>query len=426
MSSYCCQRMGQTTTTVRKLFDGRLRLERRNTSPMLYARTYIQGKSLVFRTKETNLVTATDVARDWYVGLLERARKGEQIHGRMFNEVAETFLAHANRVQEVSHGQRDQYRVKLNLLKPLFAGVKVTDVDAKFLLDLRNIRAKAVTQRGTPVKPATIKKDLIAVRLVLRFAKEWEKCLDDLPEFPSFRGKAWAVVPSPRPFLDYDQWTKVRDLAKERAADSKLNPRTQRQRQELHWFLLMCVGAALRVGEAYSLRWKDCEVVRLDDKENTEAVHMKVLGKHSRGGKREDAYGLFGAVSAFTAMKAARPDAKPDDYLFEENHREGMKELLTAADLRTDADGRTRDAKSLRQTGISMRLDRGPANIDYRDVAKWARTSPAMVVAFYDQTHPKASIGRITGFRKVAKKSKKTTTATTKTRTRRQTRKADE
>jgi hypothetical protein len=48
------------------------------------------------------------------------------------------------------------------------------------------------------------------------------------------------------------------------------------------------------------------------------------------------------------------------------------------ANLRVDADGRTRDAKSLRQTGISLRLDLGP-NPDYRDIAKWARTSPAMI-----------------------------------------------
>ena len=39
---------------------------------------------------------------------------------------------------------------------------------------------------------------------------------------------------------------------------------------------------------------------------------MKVLGKHSRGGKREEAYGMFGAVSAFKAMKAARSDAIPE------------------------------------------------------------------------------------------------------------------
>jgi hypothetical protein len=36
---------------------------------------------------------------------------------------------------------------------------------------------------------------------------------------------------------------------------------------------------------------------------------MKVLGKHSRGGRREEAYGLFGAVTSFKAMQAARPEA---------------------------------------------------------------------------------------------------------------------
>jgi hypothetical protein len=70
-------------------------------------------------------------------------------------------------------------------------------------------------------------------------------------------------------------------------------------------------------------------------------------------------------------------DAKPDDPLFTETHREGIEELLAKADLGTDADGCTRDAKSLRQTGISLRLDLGP-NPDYRDIAKWARTSPAV------------------------------------------------
>ena len=48
---------------------------------------------------------------------------------------------------------------------------------------------------------------------------------------------------------------------------------------------------------------------------------------------------------------------------------------------------------------ISLRLDLGP-NPDYRDIAKWARTSPAMIAAFYDQTHPQLSVERIVGFRK--------------------------
>jgi len=59
----------------------------------------------------------------------------------------------------------------------------------------------------------------------------------------------------------------------------------------------------------------------------------------------------------------------------------------------------SKSAKSLRQTGISLRLELGP-NPDDRDIAKWARTSPAMIAAFYDQTHPQLSVERIVGFRK--------------------------
>lgn len=72
---------------------------------------------------------------------------------------------------------------------------------------------------------------------------------------------------------------------------------------------------------------------------------------------------------------------------------------MIQGNLRTDAEGRTRDAKSLRQTGISLRLELA-TNPDYRDIAKWARTSPAMIATFYDQTHPQLSVERIVGFRK--------------------------
>jgi hypothetical protein len=389
----------QTTETLQKLYDGKLRLERRNGGSKIYARTFMGGKSLIHSTGELTLHAATKIATDWYLDLRDRLRKGEDLHGKSLAAMAEVFLEHADQVREVSEGQRRNYKQKWNLLKPHFDGVKVTDVDARFLLALRETRSQAKTRDGKPVKPATLKKDMDFVRLVLRHANQIEKCLDEMPEFPSFRGEAWEVTPSPRPFLDHDQWVKVRKLGKARVDEPDQNPRSKRQRQELYWFMLISVGAALRVGEAYSLHWRDCELIKLNDPDHTEAVHMKVLGKHSRGGKREEAYGMFGAVTAFKAMKAARPEAKPDDKLFAENHREGMKELLIKAKLRTDADGVTRDAKSLRQTGISLRLELGP-NPDYRDIAKWARTSPAMIAAFYDQTHPQLSVERIVGFRK--------------------------
>ena len=127
----------QKTEMLARLYDGKLRLERRNGAPNIYASTYLQGKNLVKTTGEITLSAATKVATDWYLELRDRVRKGEHLHGRSFADMAEAFIAHANQLREVSDGQRRNYQEKWNLLKPHFEGVKVTDVDTKFLLCLR-------------------------------------------------------------------------------------------------------------------------------------------------------------------------------------------------------------------------------------------------------------------------------------------------
>jgi integrase len=199
-------------------------------------------------------------------------RRGERLHGRSFAHCADAFLEHADLLREVSDGQRKNYKQKWNLLKEHFDGVKVTDVDTKFLLELRENARENRTRTAKRSKLRLWKRTSTSSGSCC--AKYIEECLDELPEFPSFRGEAWEVVPSPRPFLDHEQWVKLRKLAKARIGGADLNPRTKQQRQELYWFLLICVGAAVRVGEAYSLRWRDCELITLNDKDKTEAVHM--------------------------------------------------------------------------------------------------------------------------------------------------------
>jgi hypothetical protein len=111
-----------------------------------------------------------------------------------------------------------------------------------------------------------------------------------------------------------------------------------------------------------------------------------------------------GAVTSFKAMKAARPDAKPDDKLFTENHREVVKELLIKAKLYRCGRPHARFQEPAPDRDLALEL--GP-NPDYRDIVKWARTSPAMIAAFYDQTHPQHTVERIVGFRKHPNGSKK-------------------
>jgi hypothetical protein len=57
-----------------------------------------------------------------------------------------------------------------------------------------------------------------------------------------------------------------------------------------------------------------------------------------------------------------------------------------------------RNARSLRSTGLSLRLDEGP-DPAYNDLSQWARTSPQQLMNFYIQLHPDKAVGRIIGFR---------------------------
>lgn len=75
------------TETLSTLYDGKLRLERRNGAPWIFARTHLQGKYIVRSTREQTLPAATRVATDWYLELRDRIRKGESLHGRSFAQI---------------------------------------------------------------------------------------------------------------------------------------------------------------------------------------------------------------------------------------------------------------------------------------------------------------------------------------------------
>lgn len=377
---------------------GRIYLERRNGSPFLTARTFIQGAYKTWSTKKRDEKEARKAAAQTFLDLYRKSQT-EHLHGHPFVEVADRFLDWVDSTKrgEISDGQREQYRIKWKVLKPHFADSKISDVDHKFLVSLRDKRSKEKTQFGVVVKSSTLQKDLTFIRLVLRYALEVEKCIDRIPQFPRFRGE-FAVTPNPTPYLTLKQYLDLVQVAKTEMKKKGLNPRTKRQREELFCFVLICVCAALRVGEAHSIQWKHCEQTTLENGEP--AILMSVFGKHSkRTGKREDAYGLYHAVEGYEFLKKRRPDAKPDDFIFTEKHRDGVSRLLELADLRETKDGRKRTAKSFRHTGISFLL-RFNQNDKADDVATWARTSPEMVRNWYNQNPVRDSVDRIVAFRK--------------------------
>ena len=386
--------------------DGRVRLERLPSTSKISARARIGGRQIRKSTGTRNLREAKRIALDWWVEMSGRVSRGEIVSFHIFGDCVSRFLDHQRTRADrglISVNSYEFYRDKASKLSPILDAVRLTDIDVNYLESVRESRTQERSNRGTLVSNNTIRKDFIYITAVLKYAITPLGWLTTLPKRPEFSGTS-AVVDRGRPFLTFDEYTRLWQIAKDRINEEGLNPRARRQRQHLLWFILIAVGGALRVGELDSVRWRDCSLVSYHDgRRKRTAVRMKVLGKHSKGAKREDAYVLFRGADAYAEMLKQRPpDSTQDDRLFRESTRDGMRELLKAAGLYEYRDPDTdtmitRDRKSLRPTGITMRLDFGNG-LTHRDIAKWARTSPDMVMRYYDQAHPGSTLDRIGSF----------------------------
>lgn len=218
-----------------------------------------------------------------------------------------------------------------------------------------------------PVKPHTLHKNLVAVRRILKFAVE-EGWLGALPLFPQLE----TIEHNPRPWLDPDEWAVLQEVAKQRIVEAD-NVRTKRQREELYDFCLMMVHSCARVDELRRVHVRDCAVKKL----KRPYLEMRIQGK--TGFRKSIAWS--GAVSAFNRL-VARGKLQPDDFLFQEHHRDAFRELLEAAGLRRDQMGKVRNLKSLRSTGLMMRIKSNP-RINLKLLAENVGTSVAMLDTFY-------------------------------------------
>ena len=401
-----------------RVCDGRVRLERLPHTRNISARVYIQGKLVRKSTRTANVRVARKLATEWWEELRVRERRGERLHVETFADVSVKYLARRKQDADAKTLSAGQYRnlvQKNSLLAPLIGSRLITEVDEQFLLKLREEREHATNKKGDPITQSTIKKDFIFIHSVLVFARDTLRVIAVVPTNPPFRGEK-AIVRQGRPFLTQEEYKTLTTLAKAQAEKPGQNPRSQRQRLSLYRFILLSVGGALRVEEAESVRWCDCEETTVITPQKTEkaAVLMYVSGHHSRGGVREAAYVMFDGYRAYEEMKSEREvlvdHADDTELLFTESHRDGMRRLLTDAGLYEYRDPktgrmRTRDRKSLRPTAITMRLDRGD-NISYRAIAEWARTSSAMVEDYYDQLHPAQAAGEVATFKKKTSVSK--------------------
>lgn len=400
----------QRTTIVTSLLGGKIRLLRHNDNPMLYARSYVQGRYVSIRTMETGIGAASKFAEAWFYELKTRVRRGDSLHEPLFSDIVRDFLVDPSIKGAVSAGTHGNYAKKWNVLEPLFRDTRVSAVTLDKLEDVRNIRAAGTNRYGTPITANTIDKDISFIRQILRWGVERKSLAITVPPAPRRTGR-FEVVKRGRPTFSLKQWRTVTLAARKRAQDAEKKRAAQERTPtrgrkvnvdkswELYYFILFTVGGALRTGETKSLRWMDCSETVLNTPGNTteDAIHVWVLGKHSRGGQRENGWVLMGGVDAFHQLRARREGDRPEDKLFLYDHEPEFRELLKSLNLYTDpSSGMTRNTKSLRVTGINLRLLKNPG-VSLNDLRKWCRTSIVQIQHFYDQAHPETSAARVAG-----------------------------
>ena len=375
------------------VMDGKVQVYRRPKSPHWQCSCSVGGRQRRTTTKEESLARAKDVALDWYLGLIGKYRAGEIKQGKTFEEVADRFITE---FEILTKGQRSpiyvtghKNRLK-NHLTPFFGKMVLSEITPGVIQDYRIHRmskglsrksqhmVQALKARGERAdedalqRPArsTLHQEIVCLRQVLKTAQR-HRWLDYLPDLSAPYGASGKI--SHRAWFSPEEYKRLRDATRERAR----NPKTERWRtasEDLHDYVLFMVNTGLRPDEARRLEYRDVKVVT-DTATAERILEIEVRGKRGVGYCKS----MPGAVLPFNRLQK-RHKPKPSDRIFASYQRELFNTILGELDLKTDREGQSRTAYSLRHTYICMRLMEGA---DIYQIAKNCRTSVEMIEKYY-------------------------------------------
>lgn len=338
----------------------RLSLELRSSSRFWQGLAFVGGRTQQKSTGHHELRTAFRMAEGWYRGLLRATRTTTDPIATRDDTMGELFQRYAGTLGTPQRAEADK---RWSPIKSFWATIRQDEVGSKTFHEFYRWRRG----RNSKLSNHTVHKDVVLVRQLLRYAAE-HGLREVMPIVPRF-GR---IARNPRPWLTPDEWRHLQAVSLTRIGEVADNPRLHRQRQDLHDFMLFMVGTMMRVGEARGVHVQHCTSVPAD-------FHPRLLVEvRGKTGWRT----IVGKVDALIVFENRAATRKPEDPLFEHGQRDSFRELLTAAGLRTDAFGTTRNLKSLRATAISLFILDNP-KLNLRVVASNAGTSLAMIDTFY-------------------------------------------
>jgi integrase len=413
-----------------QILGGDVQLFKRPNSRYWYAQSTV-GKRRRLSTKKETLKLAEDVARDWYLGLQGKAAAGLLVSEPTFTEAAKKFMAE---YETITEGQRSpkwveghRARIRLHLM-PFFQHLGVSRIGPGEAQDYRVHRIKVGTaSRGgnmrTPAKPdptpeelaetlreaersselrsvkapsrSVLHDEVVTLSLVLKTAVR-HKWLEHLPDLSAPYNAQAKIVH--RPWFSPDEYKRLYTASRENARDPG-QPQYRWHAEQLHDFILLMGNTGLRPDEIgpKNLLHQDVSIVT-DLATGERILEIEVRGKRGVGFCKS----MPGAVRPYERLlnrpkpsrgkqrrnrskKNPNPQLEPDypqatDPVFPQMHTKMFNQLLSAAKLKRDRDGKPRTGYSLRHTYICLRLMEGA---DIYQVAKNCRTSVEMIEKHY-------------------------------------------
>lgn len=381
-----------------KIMNGKIQLFRRKPEGAWHCAASF-GKSTQVRksTKETSLALAKQVAEDWYLEMMGKARAGLLERDKTFAEAAEKF---AEEYEAVTKGHRSpkwvqghKDRIRLHLL-PYFGRKPLPEISAGVA---QEYRAHRMTQpegwneeeKGAWQPPArnTIHNEIVTLSMILKTAHRhgWIGQVPDLSDPYRRQTKI-----EHRPWFTPNEYKQLYEATRKNAAKPK-SPRYTWHAEQLHDYVLFMANTGLRPDEVKLLQFRDVEIV--DDEYSGERIlEIEVHGKRGVGYCKS----MPGAVLPFERLRdrlraktMAQEDGttteeqaipEPNDLLFPNEFKKMFNNLMEENDLKFDRHGKPRTAYSLRHSYICFRLLEGA---DIYQVAKNCRTSVEMIEKHY-------------------------------------------
>ena len=362
-----------------------------------YCRVWDRAKKryIVKGTRETSIIGAREVAKDYALSLL----KAERAVDREFTFHHFAIKCLSKNTDLVAEGDRN-----IGYLKAIRWSLQNADWGLLKWFgqkDVRKITTRDfndymdhLTKTRPDLSSSTKNTIMAAFRNVLKMARE-EGAIDVIPDTPRAKQRD-----NPRPFFRFyplvsrkdDVYKKVLDTAKEMARE-RVIVRGVPVTNELYDIILFLTHSFVRpiVSELYAIKHNDVTVA-----ENPK--RLIVVVRDGKTGFRA-ANTMSGAVAAYERTRKRNPNARGEDYIFLPQYQNRItaskiiqrqfKELLTRAKVEDDPiSGMKHTIYSLRHTAICMRIILSEGQVNIFNLAKNAGTSVDQIERFYARNLP--------------------------------------